>query len=566
MSYVPINGLLMLAVETSILVAFTILAFLFLRFFGGTISEPNWLGALLAHNWRAVLLVIALAMLGRALVLPWIGVPYPRIDDEYSYLLMGDTFAHGRLANPTPPSPQHFETFHINLTPTYHSKYPISQGVVLAIGEVVFHQPWVGIYLSTAVLCGAICWTLQAFLPPGWALLGGLFALCRLALFSYWMNSYWGGSVAAAAGALALGAVVRLFQKKRTARVRTLLTCLFVCSLLLLANSRPYEGFAFSVPLVIYFAYKLTVGVRTRDLQLRTTLIPFIAVGLLGAAWMGFYNKSTTGNPFLLPHLLNERVYSPLPLFFWQKPKGELTFHDPVFQKFYEVTREEYSYEETKTFAGVVSTEASRLVTNWFFYCGLALSFPAIVGILSLWRQGPGRLAIFAAASLSLAVALCTYTMFHYAAPATVTVYLFATEGLRYLWEQRTTGERAFVLAVCFTVLVTSLTRETASAAVNAVFTFPDNRRLIEYQLKDQPGKQLVLVSYDLEHHYPGEELVHNGADLESQKILWGRSKGAGNDSDLCSFYSDRNFWSVTSNDVSFSLKPLDLCGNSDRR
>ena len=565
MSYVPINGLRMLAVETSILLATTVLAFLFLRFFHRTILRPRWLNAILAHNWRAVLLVIAVALAGRALLLPRVGVPYPRIDDEYSYLLMGDTFAHGRLANPTPPAWQHFETFHVNLIPTYHSKYPIAQGLVLAVGEVMFHQPWVGIYLSTAILCGAICWSLQAFVPSGWALLGGLFAVFRLALFSYWMNSYWGGSVAAAAGALALGAVVRAFQKERSQRNRVLLTCLFAFSLLVLANSRPYEGFAFSVPLVVYFAYKLMVGVRRHEFQLRSTLLPFVAVGLLGAAWMGYYNKSTTGNPLLLPHLLNERVYSPLPLFFWQHPKSGLTFRDPVFEKFYDVTREEYSYEETKTFAGVVSTEAIRLATNWFFYCGLALSFPVIVGLLSLWRREDGRLAIFAAGSMAVAVALCTYTMFHYAAPATVVVYLCAAEGLRYLWQQRTTGEHAFVLAVCFTVLLTSLTRQTGSAAVNAVFAFPDNRRLIEHQLENKPGRQLILVSYDLEHHYPGEELVHNSADLGTQKILWARSKGAGNDSDLCAFYADRAFWSVTSNDVSFTLKPLDLCGRQDR-
>ena len=98
---------------------------------------------------------------------------------------------------------------------------------------------------------------------------------------------------------------------------------------------------------------------------------------------------------------------------------------------------------------------------------------------------------------------------------------------------------------------------------MNSVFNFPDNRRLIEHQLNDKPGKQLILVSYDLEHHYPGEELVHNWADLGSQKILWARSKGADNDSDLCNSYSDRTFWSVTSDDLTFSLKPLDLCRKS---
>ena len=138
------------------------------------VPRPRWLSAILANNWRAVLLVIALALAGRALLLPWIGVPQPRINDEYSYLLMGDTFAHFRLTNPTPPEWRHFETFHVNLTPSYHSKYPVLQGLFLAVGEVAFHRPWIGVCLSTALMCGAICWALQAFVPPGWALLGGV--------------------------------------------------------------------------------------------------------------------------------------------------------------------------------------------------------------------------------------------------------------------------------------------------------------------------------------------------------------------------------------------------------
>ena len=43
MSYVPINGLRMLAVETCILFAFTLLAYLFLRFFPTPIARPQWL-------------------------------------------------------------------------------------------------------------------------------------------------------------------------------------------------------------------------------------------------------------------------------------------------------------------------------------------------------------------------------------------------------------------------------------------------------------------------------------------------------------------------------------------
>lgn len=563
MNYMPINGLRMLAIETSILFATAFLSFLFFRFVHWSVPRPRWLDAVLSRNLRAVLLVIGVALVGRALLLPWVGVPQPRIDDEYSNLLMADTFGHFRLANPTPAAWEHFETFHVNMVPTYHSKYPVSQGLALGVGEIVFHQPWIGVYFSTALLCAAICWALQAFVPPGWALIGGLLAVLRIALFSYWINSYWGGSMAALGGALALGAVVRIFAPGQSSRHRAAMASIFAIALLLLANSRPYEGFAFGLPLMVYFAYKLTRALLRHESTFKSAAVPVIAIGMAGLMLMGYYNRQTTGNALLLPHLLNERVYSPLPLFLWQKPKSDMTFHDPVFAKFFQVTEQEYGYETTKSFSGVFDIEASRLATNWFFYCGVALSLPVLVGILSACKRPRLRIVVFVAASTVIALALCTYTMFHYAAPLTVTVYIFAAEGLRYLWDQRAAGEQAFAVAVCVAVVITSLARQTGSAAVNSGFALPDTRTLIARQLDALPGKHLVLVTYDLGRHYPGDELVHNWADFNSQKILWARSKGAGNDSDLCSAYSDRTFWSVTTDDASYSLRPLALCNSS---
>ena len=559
--YAPIDGLRLLAVETSLLIAFSILAFLFLRFSRFAFSYPRWLQAVLAKNSRAVLLVIGVALVGRALLLPWVGIPQPRIDDEYAHLLMADTFSHFRLTNPTPAAWQHFETFQVNLTPTYHSKYAVAQGLALAFGKIVFHLPWIGVYLSTALLCGAICWALQAFVPPGWALLGGLLAAFRFAFLSYWMNSYWGGSMAALGGALALGSVVRLFNAPQTARHRALLASLFAISLLLLATSRPYEGLAYSIPLLVYFAYKLVRGMLDKEIDLRSTVVPVAAIGLAGLLFMGYYNQRTTHDPLLLPHLLNERTYSPFPLFLWQRTKPDMTFRDPAFAKFYEVTRAAYNYEDTKSLSGLWSVESGRIGSNWFFYVGVALTFPVFLGILSSARAPHLRIVLFAAASVAVALALCIYTLPHYASPATVTLYVFVAEGLRYLWQQHSRGEQAFVIGVCLTVMVTSLTRQTGATAVHSAFAFPNVRALIAQQIEKEPGKHLVLVSYDMEHHYPGEELVHNGADFASEKILWARSKGAGHDSDLCQAYSDRTFWTVTSNDVSFSLHPVQLCG-----
>ena len=81
-------------------------------------------------------------------------------------------------------------------------------------------------------------------------------------------------------------------------------------------------------------------------------------------------------------------------------------------------------------------------------------------------------------------------------------------------------------------------------------------------RLEAKPGKQMVLVSYDLDRHYPGDELVHNGAEFSSEKILWARSKGPESDRELCQTYPDRSFWQVTTDDTEASLRALDLCSS----
>ena len=560
MNYVPINGLHMLAVETSILVATVLLSYLSLRAFRGRISPPHWLNWILARNWRAVLLIIAVALVGRALIMPWVGTPQPRINDEYSYLLMGDTFAHFRLTNPTPSSWQHFETFHVNLTPTYHSKYPVAQGLMLGLGEIVFHRPWIGVYLSTAVSCGAICWALQAFVPPGWAFLGGLIAVFRLALFCYWMNSYWGGSVAALGGAVALGAVVRLFQGERSTREQALLVSLFAVSLLILGTSRPFEGFAFSLPLLAYSGYNLVRALLHHRLDLRSTVLPFFAIGLVGAILMGYYNERTTGSPWMMPYVLNERTYASIPLFLGQRMSHEVPAHDPVFAKYYEVEAEEHGLDQTKSLAGLLGWEAERTGVNWLFYLGPALSLPVLIGLLLCLKQRQLWIVLAAAVTTGLAVASCSFTQVHYYAPATIAIYIFVITGLQHLWQQQAAGERALVIACVVTVMVVCLARQTATSAMNAHFRLPDTRVLIARRLANQPGRQLVLVSYDMEDHYPGDELVHNGAEFPGEKILWARSKGRGKDFDLCRAYPDRTFWGVTTNDVTYSLTPLAIC------
>src|ERR1035441_5501488 len=91
MNNVPINGLPLLLVESCTLLAAFAAVFALTRVVHRSLTRPQWLDWVLASNSRAVLFVIVAALSGRALLLPFIGVPEPRINDEYSYLLMADT-------------------------------------------------------------------------------------------------------------------------------------------------------------------------------------------------------------------------------------------------------------------------------------------------------------------------------------------------------------------------------------------------------------------------------------------------------------------------------------------
>src|SRR5688572_15272143 len=162
------------------------------------------------HLTVAVVGVLALA--ARVAVLPIAPVPEPRVNDEFSHLLLADTLVQGRVANPAHPMWIHFETFHEIVRPTYASMYPPAQGIFLAVGRALAHEPFVGVCLSVAILCMAICWMLQGWVSPSWALLGGVIAVARFGLFSYWANSYWGGAAAGIGGALVLGALIRIVR------------------------------------------------------------------------------------------------------------------------------------------------------------------------------------------------------------------------------------------------------------------------------------------------------------------------------------------------------------------
>src|SRR5579864_6712054 len=169
--------------------------------------------ALAPRTAWCMLLLAVLPVVLRLLLLPHHPIPAPTVSDEFSHLLVADTLLHFRLANPPHPLHQFFETFFVLQEPRYSSIYAIGQGMVLAVGRLLFGHPWAGVAIATAALCALCYWMLRAWATPGWALAGGLLCVMQFGPLNQWMNSYWCGSVPAAAGCLVFGALPRLREK-----------------------------------------------------------------------------------------------------------------------------------------------------------------------------------------------------------------------------------------------------------------------------------------------------------------------------------------------------------------
>src|SRR6266849_4659619 len=507
-----------------------------------------------AERRRLAILVLFFAVIVlRLAALPLLPVPVPGIHDEFSYLLMADTFAHGRLANPPHPMWVSFETFHVNWFPKYASMYPPAQGLALALGQILGH-PWIGVLLSDAAMCAAILWMLQGWMPARWAFLGGVLAALKLGVASYWMNSYWGGATAAIGGALVLGALPRIVKR---ANIRD--AVLLGLGVAILANSRPYEGFLFCIPAAAWFFWWLigkTKSQQPRRARLQNVLAPLALVLVLNAAFMGYYNWRLTGNPLLLPHVLNKSTYHTTGLFLWDHKKPEMHYRNQQFEDFYNGWERE-NYDNTWADIVRVSEEKLGRCAITYFWVGELLALPAIP---FLFRDRKMRLLLVTFLLVTVGIFAVIWSNAHYAAPLTCVIFTLAAQAIRHLRTMRI-GARPVGIALS-RAIVLLLVLDTGINAPRRIcdpLAWPcqgdPSRAVIADKLAHTPGKHLIVVRYEQDHNIH-DDWVYNGAEIDTAKVLWARELDPEQNAKLFAYFPDRKIWLVTPDSDNTYLEP----------
>ena len=492
----------------------------------------------------------------RLALLPMCPIPLPFVPDDFSFLLAADTFASGRLTNPTPTMWPNLESIHVTMQPTYMSMYFPAQGLVLAAGKVLTGHPWFGNLVVTALMCASICWMLQAWLPPAWALLGGMLAILRLGLFSYWINTYFGaGSIVALGGALLLGGLPRFIKN---ARFRDAFW--MAIGVVLLMISRPYDGMLLCIPVACYVVWWMFFG-KNRPapaVLFRRTAAP-LALIIAGAAWMAYYDYRLYGDPLTPSYSVNRAQYAMAPYFVWQSKRPEPAYKHKVIRDFYYLDELD-SFNKIHSLSGFIPQTFLKAVRGILFYSGVVLLVPLIM-VRRVFLDRRLRFLILCVFVVVAGQLVEIFLIPHYLAPLTAGFYAIGLQAMRHLRFWAPGGEpvgitlQRLLVTLCVFLAVLRAAAEPLHLAIPiwpsagaAEWYGPGisgtERAKIESDLEHLTGKQLAIVRYAPGHN-PLDEWVYNAADIDNSKVVWAWDMDDTNNQKLIRYYKDRTVWLI---------------------
>lgn len=542
---------------------------------GRRASRAFWRGLarIGARPLAALSLVFVVTSLLYALP-PILGHRRPAIvHDEISYLLAANTFRHGRLTNPSPPFWESFEAFHQIVTPTYQSKFPPGQGLILAIGWML-GSPRVGAILAGALAASATTWMIRARASWRLAIVSGIVAGLLPSVFD-WTQTFWGGSLAMAGAALFGGAVLRVLSRSGTSsRARPTPPpapspggeekdgesatfdiwkngVIAGIGLSMLANTRPFEGVLLAI--MVFVALLTRSMLRERRASARFIVGASLAL-LPVAAWMGYYNYRATGNALQMPYALHARQYMFAPIFWWDGPQQPTRTENLYITAFHRET-EFREYDAQRTFAGFTKLAVQRVGLILMEAMYPLVGIVALTGgIVALRRSRTARLAVLIPiVFIALHLAMTPWLRAHYLAPVVPFWVMFVACAIRASRRIHTSLVPAVSIALVIASAIYSI--RASIVETKAISAAPDYRRDALAAIEQTPGKHIVVV-----RHQPGArtetQWVHNPADMHNARVLFVHARDAATNSALVNHFADRSVWtaSVSRDGVSIDL------------
>ena len=503
---------------------------------------------LFQHPGRQILFVGLLALGLRALMLPWLGVPYASVFDETSLLLQGQTLALGRLANPTHLFWPHFETFYVNQVPSFASMYFPGRGAPLAAGLLIADNAWVGVWLSMVLMCMAATWMLQGWVSMPMALLGGVLVTLRLAMFSGWINTYYGGAFTALGAMLVVGALPRILLQSRWRD-----GLLMGAGAVILMTSRPYEGVLLCIPVVVVLLYSMLKRrwSESRLVVLKAVLPALLMVGA-GGAFLLKYNLATTHNQFKAAYELNRETYAIAPAFLTSPPLKSLNQGPAHFKNYFIEEANNYRYREAPILW--LRSGLGKIFHTWNFYVGAILSIAFFAGLWSARREyflWGAPVFFFGGYFLE------TWNFPQYTAPLFPLLLILTMRGFDWLRTRDPVRQpaglflaRAMPVATLAMLALPIISVVSGAAfmgsksiqAVCCTVKFDKLRPALQAQLLQSPGRDLVLVKNG-PHNPTGYEMVHNDADIDNSQIVWAHRIDAEKDARLVAYFAGRRVW-----------------------
>jgi len=370
----------------------------------------------------------------------------------------------------------------------------------------------------------------------------------RFGVFSNWMNSYWGGALAAAGGALVLGAFPRLLRRPSAAT-----SVLLALGAMILANTRPFEGMVICLVVAAAFGIALLRGRLRAAPFARHIVVPALLIVVPAMALNLYYNRQTTGSALEMAHQANRARYSVIPYWVWQPMKPVPAYNHEVMRRFFTEFEAGHVAGKTGTWQRFLRHQMLEKLQGFaLFFFTPALLIPIVV----LFRVVPLRVLWFPAAVFATLYAgmLANTVGFlpHYSAPITSLAIALPLMGLRRIrvWRRHEgTGlcisrwllasiamMCAFQVCVAAGVLQPSLAMTWGSRLGGNGFRRAHT--LEQFGLSNS----LVFVRYAPDHDYL-DEWVYNEADLENSATILVRDMGPEANRCVIEAYPGRALW-----------------------